>query len=299
MHPCDFTPRIADYRPTTMRTFRSTSPAPRRFTRHLGATLAGALLTSLHGLSAAVIPYTNDFSGTGSNTAFTSENTDAEWTVTGGAYVFNYTNTTITPSTASISLTNASNIAFTMETQFTVSSVGSVNSNGATLGFGLFGANTTFSGSASSAYYLADWQVANSGTPGNLRIVALGDTTGFTNTPTSVDANAGSSTLAVTLGTTYTLRLVGTYSGSTLNMTLGVYDATGTTQIGSSAIASDTSPLTGTNFGFRNRVGLGGGTFTANFDNFAVVPEPGSAALLLLGCSAVTALALKRRARRS
>lgn len=260
--------------------------------RHL---LAGIALASLQSAGAAVIPYTNDFSGTGSNTAFTTENTDAEWTVTGGSYAFNYTNTTITPSTSSISLSNASGVDFTMETQFSVSSVGSINANGATLGMGLFGASTTFAGTnAGSSYYLADWQVANSGTPGNLRIVALGDSSGFTNTAVSVDTNLGVSSLAINLNTIYTLRLVGTYSGSTLNMTLGVYDAAGTTQYGTSATASDTSPLTGTNFGYRNRVGIGGGTFAATFDNFAVVPEPNSITLLVLGGS-VAVMLLRRR----
>lgn len=256
--------------------------------------LPAVLLAGLHSSGAAVIPYTNDFSNTGSNTAFTTEMTDAEWTVSGGSYVYNYTNTTLTPSVASISITNAANVAFTMETQFTVNTTGSVNSNGATIGFGAFGASTGFGGTnLSSSYYLADWQVANSATPGTLRILALGDSTGFTGASVSVDANALSSTLAVTLGTTYTLRLTGVYVGSTLNLTLGVYDAAGTTQIGTSATASDTSPLTGTNFGYRNRVGIGGGAFNTSFDNFSVVPEPTAVGMFALGATVV--MAFRRR----
>jgi len=257
--------------------------------------LAGFCGAALQMSPAAVIPYTNDFSGTGSNTAFPNENTDAQWNVTGGSYAFTYTNTGVGVSTASISLTGGSGIAFTMATQFTVSSVGTLNSNGQTLGFGLFGADAAFTGSTGSAYYLADWQVANSGTPGNLRIVSLGETgSTFTNTPTNVDDNSGSSSLAIQTGTTYTLKLVGTYIGSTLHMTLGVYNAAGTAQIGSSAIATDTNPLTGSYFGYRNRIGLGGGSFAANFDNFSVVPEPASLSLLSLGAS-IGAVALRRR----
>lgn len=250
------------------------------------------LLAALQPLGAAVIPYTNDFSGTGSNTAFTVENTDAEWTVSGGSYAFNYSNTTITPSTSSLSFTNAAGVPFVIETQLTVSSVGGVNGNGATLGLAAFGDSTTFA--VGSSYYLADWQVANSGIPGNLRILAQGDTAGFTNTPVTVDANPGSPTLAVSLGTTYTLRLTGTYSGSTLNMTLGVFDSLGA-QIGGSAIASDTSPLAGTNFGYRNRIGIGGGTFNATFDNYSVVPEPGTWALFLSGAAVMLVMFRLRR----
>lgn len=255
--------------------------------------LPAVFLAGLCSSGAAVIPYTNNFSGVGSNTAFTTEMTDAEWTVSGGSYVFNYSNSTLTPSVASISITNAGNVAFTMETQFTVGSTGSVNSNGATIGFGAFGASTGFGGSnASSSYYLADWQVANTSSPGTLRIRALGDDSGYTYNQVVVDDNVASG-LAVTLGTTYTLRLTGVYVGSTLNLTLGVYDSTGTTQIGTSATASDTSPLTGTNFGYRNRIGIGGGTFNASFDNFSVVPEPTAAGLLALGGTVV--MALRRR----
>lgn len=258
--------------------------------------LPAVFLAGLCSSGAAVIPYTNDFSGTGSNTAFTSEQTDAEWTVSGGSYNFSTSNTSYLASTASISLTNAGNVAFTMETQFTVSSVGNVNDNGATIGFGAFGASTTFGGLAgSSAYYLADWQVAtNTSAAGTLRIRALGDESGYTYTQVVVDNNPATN-MAVTLGTTYTLRLTGVYVGSTLNLTLGVYDATGTTQIGTSATGKDTSPLTGTNFGYRNRIGLGGGTFNTSFDNFSVVPEPTAVGLFTLGGTLV--MALRRRSK--
>ena len=255
------------------------------------------LTVVVHTAGAAVIPYTNDFSGSGANTAFPVENTDAEWTVTGGSYVFSFTNTAITPSTASLPILGSASVPFTMETQFTVTSAGNFNGNGSTIGFGLFGLNTTFTGANSgSAYYLADFQVANTNTAtvGTLRILSLGEATGFTGNPVIVDANLSVASLAIEVGATYTLRLEGTYAGSTLNMTLGLYNAAGTTQIGASATASDTSPLTGTNFGFRNRIGLGGGTFSTNFDNFQIVPEPASAALVLLGLAA-TGCARRRR----
>lgn len=243
---------------------------------------------------ATAATYTNDFSGTGGNTAFPNETTDAEWTATGGVYRYTTTNTSFTASTASVAVAGVGGSPFTIETQFTVTSVGATNSNGATIGLAALGASTGFSGTASSsAYYLADWQVSSSGTAGNLRILAQGDVaTGFTSNAVTVDDNIGSAGLSVILGATYTLRLVGTYEGSTLNMTLGVFDANGQ-QIGASATASDTTPLTGTNFGYRNRVGQGSGTFSADFDNFSVIPEPSSMVMLSLG--ATMAVLVRRR----
>lgn len=265
--------------------------------------LSALLFAGACPLAAAVFPYSNDFSGSGANTAFTTETTNAEWAVTGGVYQYTYTNTTLTASSASLPVTGVAGLNFTMETQFNVSSTGTINST-QTIGFGLFGSDAAFSGSSTgTSYYLADFLYANTpSAPGNLRIIALGDTAGVTNTPVSVDDNPSTSNLAVVLGTTYTLRLTGTYSGSTLNMTLGVFDAAGTTQIGTSATATDTSVLAGTNFGYRNRTSIGGGTVSVAFDNFsltaAAIPEPGSA--VAFGCVALlAAVGLRRVGRRS
>ncbi|WP_269540611.1 PEP-CTERM sorting domain-containing protein [Cerasicoccus fimbriatus] len=269
--------------------------------------LTSIALASVCPLGAATIPYTNDFSGVGDNTAFPAENTDAEWTVSSGSYQWNYSSTVGggSPSTASLPITNAGGSSFTLETQFTLSSLGNLQSTAQTLGFGLFGADSAFSGSGSSggnAYYLADFSYANgnaSSTEGLLRILRLGDSgSGFSVTTTGLaDDNSGSSILAVNLDTTYTLRLETTIAGSTLNMTLSLYDATGTSQIGTSAIVSDTSPLTGENFGYRNRSALGGNSTSISFDNFemANIPEPGTYALLI--GSALGALAFVRRRR--
>jgi hypothetical protein len=263
---------------------------------HIIRLLPVLLFAGLSSGEAAVIPYTNDFSGTGSNTAFTFALPAADWTVWEDSYRFSTATTSVSASVASIELTNVGNVPFVMETQFTVTSLGTPNANGITLGFGAFGDSSGFSGSGvNSAYYLADWQVANVSSPGTLRILALGDTSGFTSISTVVDADLGSPTQAITLGTTYTLRLEGVYVGTTLNLTLGVYDESGETQIGTSATASDTSPLTGPNFGYRNRSGIGGGTLTVNYDNFSVVPEPGASVLFALGGTLV--MALRRRTR--
>lgn len=264
--------------------------------------LAGLLLVGVQIASADVIPYSNDFSGTGSNTAFPNQTTASDWSVTGGTYVNSTSSTSLPVMSSSLSLTNMGTVAFTLTSQVTVTSFGSPNGNGLTLGFGLFGLSSNFSGSnAASAYYLADWAVATTGAgSGSVRVIALGDTTGVTTTTGLADDNSSSSILAATLGTTYTLKVDGVYSGSTLNLTLGIYDAAGTTQIGTSATLADTSPLAGTFFGYRDRVGIAGGTFTAAYDNFGVsaVPEPSSFALLAFS-SGLTALALRRRFRKA
>jgi hypothetical protein len=255
--------------------------------------LAGlALLAGLQPASAALIGYANDFSATG----FPTETPDSEWAVTGGSYVNTYSKTDYSPSSASIPITDAAGVDFVMETQMRISSVGNFNSNGATLGLALFSLTPEFSGTnAASAYYLADWMVGTSGTAGRLRILSLGESNGFSSTEGIADDNLGSTNLAITLDTTYTLRVTGTFSGSTLSMTFGVYDAAGTTLIGTTATATDTSPLAGTHFGYRNRIGIGSGTVTTHFDNFSIVPEPGAATLLSLGAASLLLLLRRRR----
>jgi|GEM_PF-4352916 len=265
--------------------------------------LAIPLLVGGFELTAATIPYTNDFSGAGANTAFTSETTDAEWARNGGAYRNTYSNSTITPSSASLSITGVAGSAFTMETQFTVQQTGSLNANGATIGMGLFSLSSTFAGTnSSSSYYLADLVYGHSSgfDVGRLRIVALGSSTDYTSVNGLADDNA-SANLAITVGATYTLRLQGTYAeNGSLSMTLGLFDVAGTSQVGTSATATDLTPLTGTNFGYRNRIGIGGGISLIDFDNLNVAPSaiPEPSAFALLGGAGVLGLALVRRRRR-
>jgi hypothetical protein len=266
---------------------------------------AGLGLTAMQSSDAAVIPYTNDFSGTGSNVAFPNESPDAEWTMGSGTYNYssNNTSSSTSQSTASVSLTNIGSTSFTMETQFTISSTGTVNSNATTIGMGFLGLTSDFSGTVtptpSTAFYLADWQTGSTGSnTGQLRIVSVGESAGFSGVNATVDTNPGSSSLAINLDTTYVMRLVATYTSATsLSMTVGIFNTSGT-QIGTSATATDSSALAGTYFGYRNRLGISGGTFNAAFDNFSVapVPEPGTVALLGLGAGA-TLLMLRRRQR--
>lgn len=263
------------------------------------------LFAGLKPLAGAVLPYSNDFGGTGSNTALT-EFTDAQWALSNGAYRNTFTSTTVAASVASVAITDLAGRAFEMETQFTVVSTGGLNNNGQMVGFGFLGASPGFGGTnASSAFYLADFQYAHTTGPGTLRILAVPNVANdpdMTRVDAVVDANATSSTLAVELNTTYTLRLTGSYSGSVLNMSLGLFNAAGTTQIGASATASDKTPLTGTHFGFRNRFGLSGGSASIDLDNLSItaIPEPSSALplgfLALLGSLAMRRKPTRRRA---
>jgi hypothetical protein len=266
----------------------------------LGSFAVLVLLAATPHLDAATMTYFNDFSGTGSNTDLPTETTASgqSWTVTSGVYRYMNTNTTGggIASSASIPITNAATEPFPIvQTQFVVSGIGVPQTgSGDTLGFGLFGLDAAFTGAiASNAYYLADFAYARGATSGTvdgqLRILSLGDGTGFASITGVADDNA-SATLAVVPGATYTLRLTGSYTGPTLNLTLGVFNASGI-QIGTSATASDTSPLAGTHFGFRNRTPIGGGTVTINFDDFLIMPEP-AAALAALG---LAIFAMRRR----
>jgi len=59
---------------------------------------------------------------------------------------------------------------------------------------------------------------------------------------------------------------------------------------------TDSSPRTGSYFGFWTSMGGGGGTMTVNFDNLTVVvPEPSSLLLLALGAVLVAVRSRKNR----
>jgi hypothetical protein len=235
--------------------------------------------------------YENDFSTTG----FTTETAGADWTVSSGAYQNVFTGNNAT-SSASVVVEGINGTSFTMSSRFTVNSFNPGTTTAAsTLGFGLMGSDATFSG----PYYLADFGYGyDSGatTKGGLRILALGDSTGFTTSSTANNFDGNTTNLAIQEDVTYTLMLTGTYNGSGhLDLSLGLFDSTGTTQFGTSATATDLTPLLGTNFGYRNRNGSNSSTasnLNASFDNFAVIPEPSSLALLFI---ALTPLIWLRR----
>ena len=100
----------------------------------------------------------------------------------------------------------------------------------------------------------------------------------------------------VLAGNTYELRLTGSYSGGTLTMTLQMYDQLGN-PLGSSGTATDTSPLTGQFFGYRNRLVANSGATSITYDDFSVIeiPEPTPLTLLSISIATLGMLASRQR----
>lgn len=184
---------------------------------------------------------------------------------------------------------------FHMETKFDLS--GDVLGSTADASIGFMALSSANNGSG--AYYIADWRVtqATSGGVGRLRIVNTGGAPAL--------ASAANSTASVTAGT-YVLRLSGVYLNTgAIDFTLSLYDATGTTQIGTSATATTaTTPGTGQYFGLRHRTGGSGGgsplsgwTTSANFDYLSVTAVPEASSFVLMAVAAAAGAA-QRAARR-
>jgi hypothetical protein len=265
------------------------------------------LLTALTlpmALPAAVIPYTNDFSGSGGNTAF--PNTTGTWNLSGGSYQASMATGTNLTTTATQQITNADGQSFVMSTQFSLSSAATLPSNQSfTLGFGAFGTSQSFSSAGANSLYLADFTYSGTGTAnpslGTLRILSLNDSTDFTSTAASALDSGATAPLAIKLDTVYTLQLTGVFTDGDLSLTLSLYNAAGTTQIGTSATAADGSPLTGDYFGYRNRNSgnVTTGTSTIAYDNFSLIAVPEPATSLAFGVGAAVLLFRRRVARQS
>ncbi len=94
----------------------------------------------------------------------------------------------------------------------------------------------------------------------------------------------------LSVGSTITLRLTGTYNLGSLDLNFTATDGTASETV----VATDLTPQTGTGFGYRNRLtGNNDPRMVVSYDDFAIaVPEPTSTALTVLG-----ALAILRRRR--
>jgi hypothetical protein len=194
--------------------------------------------------------------------------------------------------------------SFTMTTEVKLNAFSAGFSGSTRIGFGALGSDSGFS----SSYYLVDYALAavtntganDTGVVGQLRILESGGSGG----------TAGPiSSLTPTVNQTYRLTLVGEMVDGTADVDTDVDDLKLTFTVQNLTTAGspvsvdfiDDTPLTGNFFGYRNsrsqtRTVAGGGngaaaTLNADFDNFSLVPEPGSCALL--GCAAL--LGLRRR----
>ena len=185
---------------------------------------------------------------------------------------------------------------WTISTEFVLddyTAPATANDNTINMGLAALGSSANFTtGTNYRLLYTLDSPTATQ--IGRITLSESGGGTGLTGVLSSVAANA------VTLGTPYQLTLSGSYSGGilTLNGTLTGGDGTTLTVSG-----TDTSVLTGTNFGYRTAVNAQRNGNTAlntavtasvdvDYDNLSVVPEPGSAILASCGLGGVL---LRRR----
>jgi hypothetical protein len=252
-------------------------------TRTIACAVAVTMGSLVHSAAQAATLYFNDFDSAGLT------NATAQFTLDTPNGVLKYNQPTgagVVVGTASQSIAGIGTSEFTVSTRFTLNSIAGSGTT-ITMGFGAFGASSTFAGSAALPNYLADWAVGGGGTLGTVRILAQGDTSGFSN----ASGNSGGGGV---VGNTYELRLTGAYTLGTLNMSFALFDGVGN-QLGTTATATDTSPLSGTFFGFRNRTAATNHAINLSYDNFrvSIVPEPTSATLMAL--AALGLVAVKRR----
>jgi hypothetical protein len=232
----------------------------------IAATVSGLMV--LPGVRAETFPYSNDFSASGLT------NSAAQFTLDTDAGVLKYAagpGTVVSTTSSSISGIGTSN--FVVSTRFVLNNVAGTG-NLATIGFGALSSAPDFITSTGNSFYLADWGITNAtaGSWGQLRILGQGH---------SLDAGAvngdsdgaGANGSSVVNGNTYELRLTGALSGSTLGLTLALFDGSGG-QLGTSATATDSVPLTGEFFGLRNRTAGANHMVDINYDRFSVGAPP-------------------------
>lgn len=258
-----------------------------RFVRGMALILAIVVLAPTQSVLGATIPYVNNFDSTGLT------NAAAQFSLDSGNGIFNYVGAPGTvASTASEPITGLGSQDFVVSSRLTLNSNTGTGSQ-ATIGFGAFGSSSTFASTGGNSYYLADWGVTQLATApnswANLRILAQGDAAGFAGAAGDSDgADPNGSSLVV--GNAYEMRLTGTYLAGTLNMTLAIFDGVGN-QLGTAATATDTSPLVGQFFGYRDRTAGANHNISVGYDDFRVIAVPESASWRLLiagmlGCAA-------------
>jgi hypothetical protein len=231
---------------------------------------------------AAAIPFENDFStgGFSNQSGFTHDagNQTITFSATGAS------GDVIGRGTEQ--LTGGAGASFTMETNFSFSNIARGSGN---LGFGftLFGQNADLSGN----YLLADWIVRDAqSTAANqqrLRLFQIGVDQGLQAESNTTQASAVEVDYRLVLTATHT-------AGSTYDLVMNLFNADTDAQIGSVSHTYTVpwaEPTEGYYFGIRYRVPNGANSLAGAVDDFAVIPEPASLALVGVG----GALMLMRR----
>lgn len=256
-----------------------------RGVRYASALLVCLILSWQSAIAAAVtVPYSDNFQTSTVGTTPANWNAaGATWEIAnnGTANVYQATQSAASAFYSDLQFSDLGSATtpknFSMSTSFVITDPTSFAGNE----YVGFAALATTAGLGS--YYLADVQGS-----GAIRLITLGGT----NSDYSTSGSASLGTNLMT-GVTYTLTLQGIYTGSTLNMTFTVSDATHT----ASVTGTDATPWTtasGSYFGYRlNNSAPAGDTLQVQFDNFSMVPEPSALAMLALG--GVLILAGKRR----
>ncbi|HYE18357.1 MAG TPA: PEP-CTERM sorting domain-containing protein [Tepidisphaeraceae bacterium] len=183
--------------------------------------------------------------------------------------------------TSAVQVTNVVGSAFAVGTEFTVDSFTAAGTSTLNLGLGIL--STTADLSSGNQYRIL-YTLGTGGDTGKITIQE-GGTTRATST----------GVIPVTQDVPYFLKVEVTYSGS--NPTIMAYLTQGASEI-SATWTDTTTPFAGEFFGYRTAVNAVGGTVTENidYDNFGVVPEPGSVGLLGAGAAGLLARRRRRRA---
>jgi len=239
--------------------------------------------------SAAVMPFSDNFD------ADTVGATTIPNFTSGGAAIYSIVEQTpgdnalqavssVSSGSQGISFSNASGNPITLSTDARlVNLVSGGTGAAANFGFGLFGTSANFS--AGTEYRLLLGTIGNTGT---FFIVRNG-----TNATTGV---VSGTPVTIANGTDYTLTTTVTPTTVSGNPALAFHatatDGTHTTVYD----YTDTSPLTGTFFGYRTATATTGTSETVQYDNFSATLAPEPASLALIALAAV--LPMRRRRQR-
>jgi hypothetical protein len=176
-------------------------------------------------------------------------------------------------------------------------SLSSPSSVNYTAGLVFLGASNVTAGTVNNLY-VADLNLGSDGSgaySGRMRIVEWPNSTTATVHPSST-ITSQPQVPDFSFSGSYLLDVRGSYNLSGTLTTVFTVSSVATPTDYQSYTFTDSSPRTGSYFGFYTSMGGGGGTMAVDFDNLVVVvPEPSSLALLALGAAFVAVRARKNR----